>query len=281
MADLAEKHSPAGNPWPDLDPAILDQLDRKAFDEQGFLLIRGGVPQSVVDAILGEIEFIIRDQVVKFGMAAPPQSATLNDLVRHAFVPGSPQRHFLYNFLRHVPSLRSFASSGYVIELLKRVGFRLPITMEFPTVRFDIPGEEKHLTRHHQDLRSVRCARAATIWFPLVPVNERLGSVKIYPGSQRLGLQAFDYDSGQLSINAVDELGDGLIVDGGPGDLLVFNSMAVHASVPGKTDLVKINGQCFWNDAAEVDTSDEFWALNSIPDAQDLQKQEPAAEKQQ
>lgn len=280
MADRAERQSRACAPWPDLDAGVLNRLDREALDRQGFLLIRGGVPLSAVHAILDEIEFIIRDQLAKFGMPPPPESASLSDLVRYAFVPGSPQRHFLYNFLRHVPSLRSFSGSGYVIELLNQLGFRIPMSMEFPTVRFDIPGEEQFLTRHHQDLRSVRCARAVTLWFPLVPVSEELGSVKIYPGSHHLGLQAFDYDSGQLSIDATTELGDGLVVEGGPGDLLVFNSMAVHTSVPGTTDQVKINCQSFWNDAAEVDTRNEFWALNAIPDAQDLQKHQPATEKQ-
>ena len=94
MAERAGRQSRACVPWPDLDAGVLDRLDREALDRQGFLLIRGGVPQSAVRAILGEIKFIIRDQLAKFGMAPPPKSASLSDLVRYAFVPRQPAAPF-------------------------------------------------------------------------------------------------------------------------------------------------------------------------------------------
>jgi hypothetical protein len=259
--------------WPEADDGIFARIDMAAFEQEGFALLRGAVPRSVVAGILSEVEFIIRDQMVKFGAAPLPEDTCFNELVRASFVPGSEQRHFLYNFLRHVPTLRAFSSSQYLVELIRHFGFRLPLSFETPTIRFDIPGEDKFLTRHHQDLRSIRSSRAVTLWFPLVPVNEELGTVLIYPGSHRLGIQSFSYDSGQLNIDNRDALGEALILEADPGDLLVFDSMAVHASVPGKTDRIKINCQCFWNDAAEVDTHNEFWELSEIPDAQDIQKQ--------
>ncbi len=261
--------------WPDDREAVFGQIDTEAFDQQGFMLLKQAVPRIVINAILAEIEFIVRDQMVKFG-APEPEETDLNSLIRAAFVPGSEQRHFLYNFLRHVPTLRSFASSQYYVELIRRLGFQLPLTFETPTVRFDIPGEDKFLTRHHQDLRSIRSRKAVTMWFPLVPVNEELGTVLIYPGSHKLGIQSFSYDSGQLNIENRDALGEALVLEADPGDLLIFDSMAVHASVPGKTDQIKINCQCFWNDAAEVDMHNEYWELGEIPDAQDLQKRAAA-----
>ena len=246
------------------------EIDKTKFEKSGYNILRGALTQRIIKQIQSELLYILRDQMKKFGHTQLDGHITLNDYVRLAFVKGSIQREFLYNFLRHIPTVRALATSEFFQEILKKLDFLMPIALEFPSIRFDIPGETEFLTRPHQDLRSVRSERCATIWFPLTRVNETNGTILIYPGTHRFGLLEHKLEERQLKVCDLDLLGESLIVEANPGDIVILNSLCVHFSVPGQTDSIKINGQVVWNDAALVDSKDKFWQLNRLPDTKEL-----------
>lgn len=240
------------------------------YEKDGFIVLKAGVPGETIERIREQLGWVLRDQLEKRNGCAPADDCSLNELFRTAFVPITEQRSILYELIRHVPEIATFCSSHYLIELLRALGHEMPICMQFPTVRVDIPGETQHLIGAHQDLRSIVCHRCTTVWFPLVSVDETKGTVDVYPGSHKLGVIEHELNGRQLQIADTSVLGDRIVVEAEPGDLVVFDSFCAHGSIPGQTDQIKLNVQTFWNDAAAIDTESDLWALTEIPDSRDL-----------
>ncbi len=248
---------------------MLTQAQKDTYEKTGFVVLRGFLSPRIVRDCLDEITAVFLDQAKKMNRL-PPAGNDLDDLVRSVMVPGTPERSFVYDFVRNIRPLRVVETLPEVREVLRDLGLEQPICLEIPSLRFDTPGEETFLTKHHQDIRSIRGERCVTVWFPLRPCGPRHGSLAVLEGSHRLGLLKHVIEDRHVRVADLEALPPDRyprrIVEGDAGDIVFMNSFCVHVSHPNPSDAIKINGQFFYNDARAVRFGDVFESLKSVPD---------------
>jgi ectoine hydroxylase-related dioxygenase (phytanoyl-CoA dioxygenase family) len=106
-------------------------------------------------------------------------------------------------------------------------------------IRLDHPGEDKFLTQLHQDYTSqLGSPRGVVFWSPLRRVSREMGPVVLYPGSQRLGIQAIEkvgQGSYGLQIPNADELRRQFRATAPEvevGDVVIMDYLLLHESSP-------------------------------------------------
>lgn len=248
---------------------ILTNEQKQEFNTQGIIIIKNFVkPEFVIELKQQLIKIMAAKLGNKFEYNINKSlDDNLSDIIKLSFVPNSALREFLYEHLKHINSFKRMCYSIDLENILKQLEFVEPMCFEFPTIRFDIPNESKFLTRAHQDLRSIRSRRCATIWFPLVDVNLATGTIGVFPGTHTKDIIPHEINRGQLEVVEYSNRDDYLALESSPGDLIIMNSFCVHKSIMGTNDKVKVNGQVFWNDMAAIDINDKYYALKKIPDA--------------
>lgn len=250
--------------------SVLSKDEIQNFNEQGFVICRGLLDETVVQQVWHEIETIFRDQAAKFGLCEDPD-VPVDDVIRMVMKPDSEPRGKVYDFVRFIPSVRRIQTSEKVNSVLKALGLEFPICMDIPTIRFDMPDEKKFLRGPHQDLGAIHSPKCVTVWFPFVPVSKENGSLGVFPGSHKQGLleHYIEDEHGAPGVQVKNDipLGEEVIVDAKPGDIAFLNSFCVHRSYPGTSGQIKINGQFFYNDALEVRMGDQYQVLAGKYDA--------------
>ena len=251
---------------------IINDEKKLEYKEQGIIIIKNFVKQNFITEVKQELISIIESklnnsQINEEQKISKDIDNYLSGIIKKSFVPNTELREFLYEHLKHINSFKRMCYSDDLENILKQLGFTQPMCFEFPTIRFDLPKEDKYLTRAHQDLRSIRGKKCATIWFPLVDVNIETGTIGVFPKTHNQGIIQHEINDGQLEIVEYSKRDNYLALDSSPGDLIIMNSFCIHKSIMGTNDNVKVNGQVFWNDMSTIDINDEYYALRKIPDA--------------
>lgn len=104
-------------------------------------------------------------------------------------------------------------------------------------MRVDIPGEDQFLTPPHQDIYSYRCEKTLRLWVPLRGASKDIGTMKVYPGSHKLGYVEPVFKENPTYPEIDNEVLDNfkkleIVLD--KGDAILFNPLLIHGSVPGE-----------------------------------------------
>jgi len=249
--------------------STLTREQRDGFARDGFVIARDLFDRAEIDRVLADVRAVFEDQARKLGRL-PADYDDLDVLIRAVMIPGTPERSFIYEFSRHVRSIKLLEGSPVLQGALEDLGLRLPICLEFPTIRYDFPEESQFLTPAHQDVRSIRSARCITVWIPLRRVDAHHGTVAVWPGTHSLGLVEHLLDEKHVKVPDDALSGDAVPVEADAGDVVFMNSFVIHRSHPNASDRIKLNVQAFYNDALAVTIGDEHQALAAIPDYKDL-----------
>lgn len=244
--------------------------DIEEFHKQGFMILREFIPEKMIEACLEEIRFAFQDQAIKFGIS-DADSYDLDDLIKRVMNQEQDKRSFVYDHVKHIRAGRKIEFSDHLDRLFLDLGFQKPICFESPSLRFDYPGEEKYLTKAHQDLRSIRTPKCLTIWIPLSQCDEEHGSINVYPGSFENGIIEHIIEEKHIKVGEQKlKKYESLVVKAKPGDLVAMNSFCVHESYPNSSNKVKINLQFFYNDLALMNLNDKYDQLKKVPDYKEL-----------
>jgi ectoine hydroxylase-related dioxygenase (phytanoyl-CoA dioxygenase family) len=230
----------------DLTPSSLQEEIRS----KGYLLIRGLLPRSVLNPLLGEIT-----QVLYAAGWLLPGHDPLARIVDTSAACGDPDPSFkrtyqeifnleLFHALAHHPDLKQ------VMSML--VGKQLLIHPK-PIGRLIFPNCEELVVHAHQDYRFMDGdPECFTTWIPLHDCPTNLGPLQILEGSHRFGFQ----DHNHSNIPAIPEgtaQGDDWV--GGQinaGDVLIFHSLTVHAASPNVSNQLRISLDCRFQDCGRV-----------------------------
>lgn len=233
--------------------AGLTDADVQAYHRDSFVVARQLLPPALVADCVAQIDGIVRDQAAKLGIPVAA-GASLDDVMRAVLRPGTPERSFVYNLVRHVQAARQAHTHPAVYEVLRALGLLHPICLELPSIRIDLPDEDKFLTGPHQDIKSIYCSRCITVWIPLVSCNAHDGTVGVFAGSHRDGLLDHGTDDekrGFARYRVAAEIDSARLqlADVVPGDVVFLNAYAVHQSCAGTSGRVKIVTTTSFNDA--------------------------------
>ena len=247
-----------------------DATDTKDFyKEHGLSIIR--------KALIKETESVMKE-VLNFLVFYGKKNNLINgdekydDLVRKIMVPQTKLRTFIYDSVPLLNSIQDLKHNPLLRKHLKTLGFKNPVAVDMGNVRFDIKkeSEKKFLRGVHQDIRSIKTKKTITMWIPLTEVNQKRGTVVIYPGTHRdTALYEHIYDPNLVIPN--DKLPKSLedlekekyIINAKPGDICLFDCFVLHRSQPAEIDCVRSVLQFTYTDIDEFNEKDNLFFLSS------------------
>ncbi len=151
----------------------------------------------------------------------------------------------IYRATRHLPSLFQLLSKT---KNLNFAGFLMETEfvnlLPYIPIRIDIKGEEKYLFGWHQDYPYIQGSPdGVVLWMPLMEMKEGFGGVKIIPESHKNGIcdvRLIDPENkNKNGAHTIEIIGsdkfddyDAYTVEVNLTDVLVFNTLLLHKSVP-------------------------------------------------
>lgn len=268
----------------------LDAAVRQ-YSEDGVVLLPGFLETSVSIAPLWQqIRSVI--DICRAECGLPPSDGEefdsgLPELVAdHRTVAGK-----VYDAVRKLPAYYALASSEQVLELVGRL-----MDTDLPGwysqgsgIRMDHPGEDQFLSPWHQEYPShLNSLDLLTLWIPLVPVDEIVGSVIFCPGSHGNGLLPVYLDD-PLNANRngskATEIADldryvaeypETSVDTTPGDIVALHGLTLHRSRPNASMRTRWSIQLRYFNFRDAQGRRMFWTGGMLAGV-DLQAVHPEA----
>jgi hypothetical protein len=215
---------------------------------RGYALIRGLIPLSDIENVLGDVTQILLDA----GWLLPGLDP-LKRIADNTAACGDPDPAFKQTYqdvfnlesfhaLPHHPALKS------VMNML--VGERVLVHPK-PIGRLIFPNCESLTVHAHQDYRFMSGdPECFTVWIPLHDCPTDLGPLQILEGSHRLGFISHEGENLHVPEISAEALTQGDWV-GGPinaGDVLIFHSLTIHAASRNRSQLLRISIDCRFQD---------------------------------
>ncbi len=212
-------------------------IDYAQLENDGFVHLPGLVPTE----LLAEFETVI-DRVGRSGLARKRLEPTEREPFADLLQTGGDYRVRLF---ANIKNLRVVQEMGMAVsDQLRDMGFldwaKLDAPLVYPTLRADPPGEMKYLLPFHQDY-ATQCQRAWRLWIPLREASAETGTMKVVPGTHKLGFVVHDSTDPASPFVPEAELGGRMprIVEIAAGDGILFHPLLVHASVPAEVARMK------------------------------------------
>ena len=229
---------------------ILTAAEQETFAQQGYLLVRGGIPAPRIEAMIDVIE-----EVVDCEARAMLAEGEIQNLAEK-----QPFADRWYHVWRqHGGKQRSH--TGWHTRVFSRALFDLWVEPEIldvvealigPEIQFNgdfwvrpkLPDEQQTTLPWHQDsgyMPDTADHRLLTLWMPLVDTNAENGTLQFLPGSQKMGIQDHATQSGSFRTTAFDPAADAEIdiVAMSPGDFVLFDNLVFHRSTVNRADTVR------------------------------------------
>ena len=239
---------------------------KKNFEDKGYIIIKNFLSKKQLKKIENEIMTISINQINKFNYKIKEKN--LKDILFIAMKKNSEHRKGIYNLLRYAFTIRQLQSDKKILDIMKKIGLKVPLFTDIPSLRIDFSDEEKFLRGPHQDVGSVISKNCVTIWIPLTKVNESTGSIALYETTHKKKLRKqILVKRNQLVNNEVSLTGIKKrlrkVLNLEAGDLVIFDSFIIHESVKSKLkNNLKLNIQFIINDGDQINFQDKYYDLN-------------------
>ncbi|WP_372637491.1 phytanoyl-CoA dioxygenase family protein [Cohnella sp.] len=235
--------SPIAGTFPDSSPLLgLSEALRERADQDGMLFFKGLIPQETVLALRQDVLSIL-------------ESRGLTDS-RHALIDGMADveavnripdeeirwngvgvTHDIYLAIQKLESFHALAHQEKLLSMYREL-FGCEV---FPhprnIARVMLPHRDTKVTPSHQDFLHIQGETETwTAWIPLGDVPRRLGGLAVLKGSHKAGLLGVTEAPGA---GGLESILCGLdyewqTIDYEAGDVLTFNSLTVHKSMPNQ-----------------------------------------------
>ena len=213
------------------DPAKL----RRRAERDGYLFFRGLLKEEAVLRVRQDFARILE----RHGWLDDGTRAI--DVVSsgEGFIEGSKASLPVFCEFQRLESFHCFAHSAEILSLSDRL-FGEPTFVHPQKIgRISFPAKSNYTTPAHQDFVHIQGTEACwTAWIPLGDCPRNLGGLAVFPGSQALGLltlrRALGPGSSAVDVSKLD--GEWRSSDFRAGDVLFFNSLAIHKALPNTTD---------------------------------------------
>lgn len=240
---------------------------KKNFKNKGYIIIKNFLSKKNINYIKNEIKLISINQINKFNYKVKKKN--LKDLLFIAMKKNPELRKGIYDLLRYAFTIRKIQSDKKILNVIKKIGFKVPLFTDIPSLRIDFSDEEKFLRGPHQDVGSIISKNCCTIWVPITRVNETNGSIALYETTHKKKLRKQilvnrnQLINNEVSLNGIKrDLRKVLNLE--PGDLVIFDSFIIHESVKSKLkNNLKLNIQFIINDGNQINFKDKYYQLKN------------------
>ncbi len=255
---------------------MIGPEERARFERDGYLAVRGLLPKALVRETLGGIDALL---CARFPELRPSKgddiTAEVHEKLRTAQERDRPRLGVVYDGIRKLaPFWGLVGASELQSAATALLGARtLGVAFRSSGIRLDLPHEDRWRSDWHQEYPSQLVSpRGVVAWFPLVPIDQAMGPVRIARGSHREGLRAVecadplnerrDYTRA-MRIPDVDAIAARFPEDAPesqPGDVVFLDFMTLHASGFNRSDRTRVSCQVRYVDMADPLAVANGWA---------------------
>ena len=239
----------------------------KGFNEQGFVILPGLLPTSVLSAVQDDLTRWVDEQAAQLQADGVINLFSDEPFERRLACLFAGHMERAPNSLRHELHWEGMYELFFcpaVIEAVERLLGVAEIRL-YPnyTVRPKFPDDAATEVLWHQDAgytasgqqghdagaagQSVEALRMVNVWAPLVPARRGNGCMQFVPGSHRIGLATHERREHYLEISADDiaaQASRAIDVECEPGDVILFSNMLYHRGLPNGTETIRWS--CDW-----------------------------------
>lgn len=234
---------------------VLTDFDLGPFRERGYQVFRGVIPEETITTVRSFLEQNVDhslDIITSMGVRArTPQAGA--DIQKILSAPDAKKidrdvRFALTgHFSREVrlePILWEIPRVDAVQRVIKKALGANALRVHMPaTARFILPGNLEGGVPAHQDISyNSHMSDFLTIWVPLVAIDYRCGGVTVFEGSasEALPTTPNNYEIWNKSL-VVEQYKATNCVPMLPGDMLMFNKLLIHKSMPNISEKTRLS----------------------------------------
>lgn len=203
------------------------------FQDNGFFIINNFVKAKYIDDFESSLIKICDEQILSRNILQ-----TNHEPLIDLFKIGGEYRKNLYKGLQQIEILHNI--TNLIHKFFNNDIFFSFTKMDVITIdsslRVDIPGERKYLSPVHQDIYpNYLTNKHIKVVVPLRDISKQKGTMKIYPGSHKLGYIKPLYKNNKMFPSIESKHYDkynGHDLDLNAGSAIFFNPLLLHSSVP-------------------------------------------------
>jgi phytanoyl-CoA hydroxylase len=239
---------------------MLSVEQRKQYQNDGFLLVRGVLPVESLERINADIARLFETQLRHLGLPIEERAdrAAFYENAKRLIRADVPRYIATARTAQELPSVAKLLASDALVDLARAFGIAFPVSPTKPSVHImaddlKVPGGY-HKTPPHQEWRSVQGSLdGIVIWIPTTPVRANSHALEVVPGSHRYGLlETVEHImTPTVSDRRISE-DSFLAVPADPGDVIVFSAFTVHRTGEEGDGFVRIALNTRFNNALEA-----------------------------
>jgi hypothetical protein len=233
-------------------------IDRRAYNEQGYLLLRRFFEPREIDRIRDDAKRIFISQMQRLGIVEgePASEAAFNRGMYDLFEADLQAFSNCGKHAQHLISLHRLSLDERIVDRLRALGLEFPNISTRPVLYFNSPRlarkEVYNRLEPHQDWRSMQGSLdSIVVWVPLVDVDRSLGALEVLPGSHRGGLLPAEMEDGYGRLAEPMDRSSFVPIEVVRGDALVFSTFLVHQSGNNVTDGIRWSCHFRYNNLSE------------------------------
>ncbi len=211
---------------------VKQELDMhtKQFKQEGYIILKEFFPKEYIENFKSQAQKVFQIQFDKFGY-----KGTFNENMIQLF---EEQESIFINCGKIIQQglleLYKLPLEDKLISTIKELGISFPNLCTRPVLFFNHPKLAKdkvyYKTPPHQDWNSMQSSLdSIVVWVPLVNVDDKNGSIIIYPGTHKLGPLPYTTKGGFASVK-VDPSWESIQPHLEIGDICIFSTLLVHES---------------------------------------------------
>jgi phytanoyl-CoA hydroxylase len=233
-------------------------IDRQAYKENGYLLVKGFFDVEEIDRIRSDAKQIFVSQMRRLGLVhADDLPETEFERGMYALFEADLQAFTnCGKHAQHLISLHRLSLDDRMVGLLRALGLESPNISTRPVLYFNSPRLAKKEVYHrltaHQDWRSMQGSLdSVVVWVPLVPIDRALGALEVLPRSHTRGLLPAEMSDGYGHIATPIDTAAFVPVEVEKGDALAFSTFLVHQSGTNVTSGIRWSCHFRYNNLRE------------------------------
>jgi phytanoyl-CoA hydroxylase len=233
-------------------------IDRHAYNEQGYALLKRFFDPQEIDRVRDDAKQVFVSQMRRLGLAGGSDLSE-EEFERGMFALFDADLQAFTNcgkHAQHLISLHRLSLDERIVRVLRELGLEFPNISTRPVLYFNSPRLAKKEVYHrltpHQDWRSMQGSLdSVVVWAPLVDVDRALGALEVIPGSHRGGLLPADMEDGYGHIASPVDAAAFVPMEVRKGDALVFSTFLVHQSGTNVTNSIRWSCHFRYNNLRE------------------------------
>lgn len=216
----------------------MTPADREHYKTNGYVVLRGVVDPSDLEALEGAFEHYAAEYLEDYGLFGGMHSA---DYAKALADLAPVEEEDIYKSMRGSQNLKAFSELPELIKAAYTL-FDCNVTPKAARFRMDQPRDLRYLAVWHQDCHYVPGPpETVTCWCPLQDVDWLMGPLLVAPGSHVEPLPHIDGPNGRkVCYPGEDDIAAVLMKR---GDVLLFDGRLLHSSQVNLSDRIRFSVQ--------------------------------------